>query len=165
VLSVTSAIGNIYSDKRLPEKYRRMEASGACERLQVSRIEMERLRLRRRTDKGTDVGLVLEPGSRLYHGDVLVLTKDRIIIIEQLPEKVISIRIRKSRNATGLAFLIGHAIGNRHRPIAVNGNTISFPVQADSEVALFKKLLPCGVKLKLEERVFRPTGEFHNHEH
>jgi urease accessory protein len=165
VLSVTSAAGNIYSDKRLSEKYRRMEAAGACERLLVSRMEMERLRLRRRTDRGTDIGLVLEPGSRLYNGDVLVLTKDRLVIVEQLPEKVISISIGKSGNATGLAALVGHAIGNRHRPIAVNGSTISFPIQADSEVALFQKLLPRGIKLKLEERVFQPTGEFHSHEH
>jgi urease accessory protein len=165
VLSVTSAVGNIYSDKRLSEKYRRVEAAGACERLPVSRMEMERLRLRRRTDRGTDIGLVLEPGSRLYHGDVLLLTKDGLVIVEQLPEKVISVSIRKSDNATSLAALIGHAIGNRHRPIAVKGNTISFPIQADSEVALFQKLLPHGVKLKLEERVFQPTGEFHSHEH
>lgn len=165
MLSVTSAVGNIYSDKRLSEKYRRMEAAGACERLLVSRMEMERLRLRRRTDRETDIGLVLEPGSRLYHGDVLVLTKDRLVVVEQVPEKVISVRVDKSGNATGLAALIGHAIGNRHRPIAVNGDTISFPIQADSEVALFQKLLPHGVKLKLEERVFQPTGESHDHEH
>lgn len=165
MLSVTSAVGNIHTDRRLSEKYRRMEAAGACERLLVSRIEMERLRLRRKTDRGTDVGLVLEPGSRLYHGDVLLLTKDRLVVVEQLPEKVISISIGKNRRATGVAALVGHAIGNRHRPIAVNGNTISFPIQADSEVALFQKLLPHGVKLKLEERVFQPTGEFHSHEH
>jgi urease accessory protein len=165
VLSVTSAVGNVYSDRRLSEKCRRMEAAGACERLLVSRVEMERLRLRRKTDRGTDVGLVLEPGSRLYHGDVLVLTKDKLVIVEQVPEKVISVKIGKSGNTIGLAALIGHAIGNRHRPIAVNGNTISFPIQADSEAALFQKLLPHSVKLKLEERVFQPTGESHGHEH
>jgi len=163
VLSVTSVAGNIYSDRRMSEKFRRMEAAGACERLPVSRMEMERQRLRRRTDKGTDVGLVLEPGSRLYHGDVLFLEKDRIIVVEQLPEKVVSVSIGK--NATGAAALIGHAIGNRHRPIAIDGNTISFPVQADSEVAIFQKLLPHGVKLKLEEKVFHPSGESHSHEH
>ncbi len=164
MLSVTSAVGNIHSDKRLLEKYRRMEAAGACERLLVSRMEMERLRLRRKTDRGTDVGLVLEPGSRLYHGDVLLSTKDRLVVVEQLPEKVISISIGKNNGAIGLAALVGHAIGNRHRPIAVNGNAISFPIQADSEVALFQKLLPHGIKLTLEERVFQPTGESHGHE-
>ena len=165
MLSVTSAVGNIHSDKRLMEKYRRMEAAGACERLLVSRMEMERLRLRRKTDRGTDVGLVLEPGSRLYHGDVLLSTKDRLVVVEQLPEKVISICLGKTGNAIGLAALVGHAIGNRHRPIAIDSTTISFPVQAESEVALFQKLLPHDVKLKLEERVFQPTGEFHSHEH
>jgi urease accessory protein len=165
VLTVTSTLGNIFSDKRLSGKYKRMEAAGSCERLLVSRMEMERLRLRRRTDRGTDLGLILKPGSRLCHGDVLVLTQDRLVIIEQLPEKVISISIGEKDNATGVAALIGHAIGNRHRPIAVNEGAISFPIQADSEVALFQKLLPHGVKLRLEERVFQPTEESYNHEH
>ncbi len=164
MLSVTSVAGNIY-DRQMSEKFRRMEAAGKCEWLPVSRMEMERLRLRRKTDKGTDIGLVLEPGSRLYHGDVLVLAKDRLIIVEQLPEKVISVSIRKNDNAIGVAALIGHIVGNRHRPIAVNGNTVSFPVQADSEVAVFQKLLPHGVRLKLEEKIFQPTGESHSHEH
>jgi urease accessory protein len=163
VLSVTSAAGNIYSDKRLSEKYRRMEAAGACERLLVSRMEMERLRLRRRTDRGTDIGLVLEPGSRLYHGDVLVLTK--VIVVEQLPEKVVTIGIKKgeAEKMVGLAALIGHAIGNRHRPIAVDHGAISFPIQTESEVDTFRKLLPAGVKLKVKEQVFISAGAVHTH--
>jgi len=63
-----------------------MEATGNCERLLISRMEMEKFRLRRKTDRGTDLGIVLEPGSRLHHGDVLVWTKDRLVIVEQLPE-------------------------------------------------------------------------------
>lgn len=162
MLSVTSVAGNIYSDRQMSGKYKRMKAAGECEKLFMSRIEMERLRLRRKTDRGTDIGLVLEPGSRLYHGDVLLLEKSRIVVIEQLPEKVVSVSIKKNAS---LAALVGHAIGNRHRPIVIDDDTISFPVQADSEVAMFQKILPCGVKLKLEEKIFQPTGESHSHEH
>jgi len=164
VLAVTSVAGNIFTDKRLSEKYRRAKAAGVCERMLVSRIEMERLRLRRTTDGGTDVGLVLEPGSRLYHGDVLAVEK--FIVVEQLPEKVVSISIRKDDpdKMIGLAALIGHTIGNRHRPIAIDHGTISFPIQAESEVDTFRKLLPAGVKLKITEQVFLPAGEAHSHE-
>ena len=165
MLAVTSVDGNIFSDRRLAEKYRRAKTTGKCERLTISRVEMERLRLRRRTDRGTDIGLVLELGVRLRHGDVLA-AKEKFIVAEQLPEKVLSVRIKKSdvEKMVGLAALIGHSIGNRHRPIAVDHGTISFPIQAESEVDTFRKLLPAGSKLKVTEQVFLPAGEVHSHE-
>ena len=164
MLTVTSVAGNIFVDMRLAEKYRRVRAAGTCERLLVSRMEMERLRLRRRTDRDTDIGLVLESGKRLHHGDVLAAEK--FIVVEQLPEKVVSINISKNdfENMVGLAALVGHTIGNRHRPIAVDHDTISFPIQAESELDTFRKLLPAGVKLELKEEVFLPAGEVHTHE-
>lgn len=164
MLTVTSVAGNIFADSRMAEKYRRAKAAGTGERLLVSRMEMERLRLRRRTDGETDIGLVLEPGSRLHHGDVLAAEK--FIVVEQLPEKVVSISISKNdfEKMVGLAALVGHTIGNRHRPIAVDHGTISFPIQAESEVDTFRKLLPAGVKLKLKEEIFLPAGEIHTHE-
>jgi urease accessory protein len=164
VLAVTSVAGNIFADRHLAGKYGRAKAAGKCERLLVSRIEMEKLRLRRTTDRGTDVGLVLEPGNRLHHGDVLAAA--RFILVEQLPEKVVSVSIKKSEREkmVGLAALVGHTIGNRHRPIAVDHGTISFPIRAESEADTFRKLLPAGVKLKVTEQVFLPSGEAHSHE-
>jgi urease accessory protein len=163
VLAVTSVAGNIFVGRRLSEKYRRAKAAGKCERLAISRMEMERFRLRRRTDRGTDVGLILEPGSRLRHGDVLAAEK--FIVVEQLPEKVVTIGIKKgeAEKMVGLAALIGHAIGNRHRPIAVDHGAISFPIQTESEVDTFRKLLPAGVKLKVKEQVFISAGAVHTH--
>jgi urease accessory protein len=165
VLAITSVAGNIFADRRLAETYRRAKAAGTCERLAVSRMEMERLRLRRKTDRGTDIGLVLEPGGRLHHGDVLDV-KEKFVVVEQLPEKVVSVSIKKGdvERMVGLAALIGHTIGNRHRPIAVDHGTISFPIQAESEVDTFRKLLPAGIKLEVTEQVFLPAGEVHHHE-
>ena len=165
MLAITSVAGNIFADRRLAEKYRRAKAAGTCERLAVSRMDMERLRLRRTTDQGTNIGLVLEPGGRLYHGDVLV-AKEKFILVEQLPEKVVSVSIKKGnvQKMVGLAALIGHTIGNRHRPIAVDRGTVSFPIQTESEVDTFRKLLPAGARLEVTEQVFLPAGEVHHHE-
>jgi urease accessory protein len=164
VLTVTSVAGNV-SDKQLAAKYKRAMAAGRCERLLVSRMEMERLRIRRATDLGTDVGLVLEPGNRLHHGDVLS-ADGKFIVVEQLPEKVASIHLKKAgaEKMAGLAALIGHAIGNRHRPIAVHNGTISFPLQAESEADTFRRILPAEVKIKITEEVFVPSGDAHAHE-
>ncbi|HXV45767.1 MAG TPA: Urease accessory protein [Nitrososphaera sp.] len=164
MFTVTSVAGNIFAQKSLAEKYRRMKAAGECECLTISRMEMEKLRLKRTTDRGTEVGLVLEPGNRLHHGDVL--DTEKFIVVEQLPEKVVSVSMKKgdAGKVVGLAALIGHAIGNRHRPIAVDRGSISFPIQAESEIDTFRRLLPAGVKLKVTEQVFLPSGEAHSHE-
>ena len=168
--TITSVIGNIFHDITLQSRSKKMKSVGNYEGLQISRLETERGRLRRKTDKGTDLGLVLKAGTKLRHGDVLLSTQEKLIVVEQLPEKVITIRLKKkSKNLTQLCVIIGHIIGNRHRPIAVDDNSIiSFPILADSEVDVFRKLLHTvidHIELKVEERIFQPTGGMDVHEH
>ena len=166
---ITSVVGNIFRDMTLQSRYKKMKSVGNYERLQISRLETERGRLRRKTDRGTDVGLVLKSGTKLQHGDVLLSTPKKLIVVEQLPEKIISIRLKKSKNLTQLCVIIGHIIGNRHRPIAVDDKgIISFPILADSEVDVFRKLLHTvidHIEMKIEERIFQPTEGMYVHEH
>lgn len=168
MLTVTSIIGNIFHDKSLKKKYK---YSGNYERLTISRLEAERSRLRRKTNKGTDIGLILKSGTKLQHGDILLSTSEKFIIVEQLPEKVISIRIKKkeSKNLLKLCMMIGHIIGNRHRPIAIDEKgTISFPIQADSEIDVFRRLLHSvmdHIELTVEEQIFQPEQGMDVHEH
>jgi len=168
MLTITSIIGNIFDDKKLMTKFKQMESRKRCQRLKISRLELERSRIRKKTDLGTDIGLILDSGTRLHHGDVIVSNLKKFIIIEQLPEKVISIRIRQlKKNPNGLVIL-GHIIGNRHKPIVINDDVLYFPVQAYSEVEIFKKLL-VGVMNNLEievgEQIFQPQHGMYIHEH
>lgn len=167
MLTITSVMGNIFDDKKLMAKFRQMESKKRCERLKISRLELERSRIRKKTDFGTDVGLILDSGTRLYHGDILVSNTNKFIMIEQLPEKVISIKIKKlKKNPTGL-IMLGHIIGNRHKPIIINNDTLYFPIQAQSEVEVFKKLLDVVTDLDLEigEQIFQPQHGMYVHEH
>jgi urease accessory protein len=168
MLTITSIIGNIFDDKKLMTKFKQMESRKRCQRLKISRLELERSRIRKKTDLGTDIGLILDSGTRLHHGDVIVSNLKKFIIIEQLPEKVISVRIRQlKKNPNGLVIL-GHIIGNRHKPIVINDDILYFPVQAYSEVEIFKKLL-VGVMNNLEievgEQIFQPQHGMYMHEH
>ena len=110
---------------------------GKFRRLLLSRIEMEKTRLRKKTDDGFDIGFVLEPGTKLQHGDV-ISESDETILIEQLPEKILVVKFKENRK--DLFLLVGHIIGNRHRPISIRKETISFPIHDNSEVALFERL-------------------------
>jgi len=81
VLEVNLPVGNIFLDEGFDDL-----KNGNFEKLKISRMELEKRILRRMTDRGTDVGLNLESGVRLRHGDVLK-NGDTKIVVEQLPEK------------------------------------------------------------------------------
>jgi urease accessory protein len=166
MIVVNRVTGNIFSASRKSSKARFTGNGDAIERIFLSREEMGKVRLRRKTDRGTDIGLVLEQGQKLRHGDILDV-EGKYVVVEQVPEKVISILIGKGDTVEKLhkAALIGHTIGNRHRPLAIDGDKISFPLQSDSEIELFEKLLPAGVKLTVTREIFVPASEVvHHHE-
>ena len=161
MLEVNSPIGNIFLDEEFDEL-----KSGNFEKLKISRMELERRILRRNTDRGTDVGLNLEPGVKLRHGDV-IKNGDMKIIVEQLPEKIITVRL-KNKKMTDVMVLLGHIIGNRHRPISIKGDEVSFPIQADSEKDVFTKLFQNiinHIEITIEEKIFFPHSGADIHEH
>ncbi len=161
MLEVSSPIGNIFLDKGFDEL-----KSKNFERLKISRMELEKRILRRKTDRGTDVGLNLEPGVKLRHGDV-IKNGDMKIVVEQLPEKIITVKL-KNKKMTDVMVLLGHIIGNRHRPISIQGDEISFPIQADSEKEVFTKLFQSiinHIEMTVEEQIFSPQSGADVHEH
>jgi len=161
VLEVNSPVGNIFLDEGFNDL-----KNGNFERLKISRMELEKRILRRMTDRGTDVGLKLDPGVKLRNGDVFK-NEEKRIVIEQLPEKVISVRI-KTKNMSYVMGLIGHIIGNRHRPISIQKDEISFPIQADSEKEVFTKLFQSiinHIEMTVKEQVFYPSSGADVHEH
>ena len=167
MLKITKISGNIFDDIELKKRFEDLDKHGKCERLKVSRQELEKTRLRKNTDMGTDVGLSFDDGTRIRHGD-LIMAEEKFILVEQLPEKVISIKVKQSLIQTELLVLLGHIIGNRHRPISIENQTITFPIQADSELGLFKNLLSEITKdldMRVEERVFVPHKAMDVHEH
>ena len=122
--------------------------------------------MRRKTDRGTDVGLNLEPGIKLRHGDV-IKNGDMKIVVEQLPEKIITVRL-KNKKMADVMLLLGHIIGNRHRPISIKGDEVSFPIQADSEKDVFTKLFQNiinHIEITIEEKIFFPHSGADIHEH
>jgi len=161
VLEVNAPIGNIFHGEAVDDLI-----EGDFEKLKISRIELEKRILRRKTDRGTDVGLKLDPGVTLRNGDVFK-NEDRRIVIEQLPEKVISVKL-KTKNMPYVMGLIGHIIGNRHRPISIKREEISFPIQADSEKEVFTKLFQSiinHIEMTVKEQVFYPSLGADVHEH
>ena len=165
MLIVNAISGNIYKNDNLAKKIQEAKQHGTFRRLLLSRIEMEKSRLRKKTEDGFDIGLVLEPGKRLRHGDI-ILESSETILIEQLPEKILTVKFKDDNPE--LFLLVGHIIGNRHRPISINNETISFPIHDDSEMELFERLFHeviDKIDLTVDEQRFIPHVGMDIHEH
>ena len=157
MLNINSILGNIFKDTNL--EY------ASFEKLMISRIDLEKRILRKKTNLGTDVGINLNSSTKLQHGDIIGNDKTKIIV-EQMPEKVISVKLKE--NDEKIAILLGHIIGNRHRPIAIKDKMILFPIQEDSELEIFQRLFKeiIGyIELKIEEEIFLPHTSADVHEH
>lgn len=170
MLAISSVIGNIFQDKELADIFEKQRKSMACEVLTFSRSELDKTRFRKQTDKGTDIGCILDSENKLHNGDVLFSNSEKFIIIEQIPEKVISIKIKNlDSKSNEILVKLGHIIGNRHRPIQIDKKGhIIFPILSDSEFDTFKKLFSeiiDHLEMKVEKRVFEPKNGMDVHEH
>ncbi len=63
---------------------------------------------------------------------------------------------------------MGHIIGNRHRPIALENRTVTFPLQAESELEIFEKLFAPiigKIEMSIEEKIYISDQRMNVHEH
>jgi urease accessory protein len=171
MITISSIIGNMYHDSNLRKQYEEMSSRSLCESIRINRMEAQRVRMRKRSSKGTDIALTMTPGTRLRHGDVLMAANDKMITIELEPENLAVIQVKDNiheHDAVQVPVTIGHAIGNLHRPIKLEGRKIYFPLQTDSEIEMFKKIfggLLDHLEITQAKMVFEPEEGTDVHEH
>jgi urease accessory protein len=171
MITINSIIGNMYHDENLRKQYQDMSSQSLCESIRINRIEAQRVRMRKTSSKGTDIALIMTPGTKLRHGDVLLVTNDKMVIMELEPENLAVIQVKDNipeHDAVQVPVTIGHAIGNLHRPIKLERRKIYFPIQTDSEIEMFKKIfgrLLDHLEITQAKMVFEPEEETDVHEH
>ncbi len=171
MITINSIIGNIYHDENLRKQYEDMSSQSLCESIRINRIEAQRVRMRKTSNKGTDIALIMAQGTKLRHGDVLLVASDKMVIMQLEPENLAVIRVKDNideHDAVQLPVAIGHAIGNLHRPIKLEGRNIYFPIQTDSEIEMFKKIFGRvldHLEITQVKMVFEPEEGMDVHEH
>jgi urease accessory protein len=171
MIEINGICGNIKSDNALKSKHLEMAKNGKAESILLTRNESEKSRMRKVSNKGTEVALTMPAGSCLNDGDVILSDDDRMIIVKRQSESVALVTILKgtsNENLLATAVKIGHTIGNLHRPLKIEGNRIYFPIQALSEIELFEKLfanLRDHLEIRSDDIVFQAEHEYNVHEH
>jgi urease accessory protein len=171
MIHIHKIIGNIHSDSALKNKHQEMIKTGLVEKIEINRLESNRARIRKISDKGTDLAITLIPGYHINNGDVVMLTEEKMVIANRTPENVAMISLKGITSEDQLfetAIKIGHTIGNMHRPIKIVCGKIYFPIQSQSEVGLFQTLLSNlinNIVIKSENIIFEPEAGYDVHEH
>lgn len=171
MITINSVLGNFNKDLGLQEEHKQMSKMNLCETIRIHRSESQRVRMRKTSDKGTDIALTLPQGTQLRHNDVVMLTQDKMIVVEIEPENVALVLIKENIgdiDSLEIPVRIGHTIGNLHRPIRIDGRKIYFPVQADTEIEMFRRLLDPvidHIEISKIQMVFEPEEGMHMHEH
>ena len=171
MIHINRIIGNINSDSDLGEKYQIMMKKDKVEKIQISRLEADRTRIRKLSNKGTDVALTMESGSHINDGDIVLLTEEKMVIAKRESENVVIISLNDAISIQQIletAIKLGHIIGNMHRPIKVTNNKVYFPIQSDSEIELFKRLfhnLTQNIDITDGNIIFEPDQDYDIHGH
>ena len=175
MLTIDRIIGNIYNDDHLLSTFKEFVSKQQDETFLITRTESQKQRMRKVSNKGTDIALNFRSGSQhLRHGDVIVLNNNQIVVVEIEPENVLEVELHQE-TLTGnpedllqIPVQIGHTIGNLHRPIMLDGSRIYFPIQSESEIEMFRKLFhPFHQHIAIQSKkiVFEPNETMNVHEH
>lgn len=129
----------------------------AVERVFLHWDETGKRMLRKRTDKGTEIGICLEKNEHLKDGDVIYHDEGRVIVIEILPVELIMIEPESMLEMGHICYLLG----NRHLTVFIEDNTIFTPY----EPILWEYLKKFNFKIKKIERkvsnALQLSGEHH----
>ena len=192
MLTITTIIGNIKKDPQLHQKYEESVKKDTVENVVIQRSETEKVRMRKVSDKETDIGFILPSRTHLRDGDVVFLDDTKMIVIKLSPELVAILNIKNhlhnnhdhdhkhehdhdhkheqtnDNELTNVAIKIGHTIGNLHRPLKIENRDIIFPIQSPDEINLFLRLLSDlkdYIEIRSEQLIFEPDQGFDIHAH
>jgi urease accessory protein len=114
-------------------------------------------RARFQTQSGLELALALPSGARLEPGQVLCSGPVSYVIVEAAPEPVLAVTPRSHADALRIAF----EVGNRHFPLALDGENLLVP----DDPAMTQLLTRLGVSFTRALLPFLPLSHPHSHAH
>lgn len=167
---VDAVVGNVDADPDLADAVAAHERAGTLERVVLDDTDRRRSRFRTRTEAGTELGVVVDR-PELAAGDVLLLADDLAVVVAFEPREAFVVQFPAPTAAVSTAVELGHRIGNQHWDVAVDGDTVYVPVEADRAIVedVLGPYLPREATTRYEtvaaERFIDGTDGRDGHEH
>jgi urease accessory protein len=105
------------------------------------------------TSGGREIALALPTGSLLRPGEVIAVEDNWYLTVEGRPEPVLAVFPGSAREAIRVAF----DVGNRHFPLALDGEALLVP----DDSAMEQLLTRLSVRWERRQAVFDPIGQHH----
>jgi len=109
-----------------------LEHHGEVEYLTLSEADTQRHRLRVLSDKGTECAVALPRHQHLSNGAVLLLEKDRAVVVRMQETPWLTLQPRDA----SVALELGYFAGNMHWKVAFDGERLRIAVQGPIETYL-----------------------------
>jgi urease accessory protein len=109
------------------------------------------------TDKGRKIGLALPTGTTLAPDAILWVEQNWYLRVEAATESVLEILPSDYAEAVKIAF----EVGNRHFPLAMEGNKLLVP----DNKAMVRLMDRLGAAWERRQAVFNPIGNTQGHPH
>jgi urease accessory protein len=109
------------------------------------------------TDKGRKIGLALPTGTTLAPDYILWIEQDWYLRVEAAAESVLEISPSDCAEAVKIAF----EVGNRHFPLALQGNKLLVP----DDKAMVRLMERLGAPWERQQAVFNPIANTQGHQH
>jgi urease accessory protein len=113
---VTSLLGKA-DEPALHRELHRLEHAGKLEWLVLPRNDLARRRLRAATDKGSEIAIALPRDTALYDKAVLLLDKERAVVLRVQAEDWLGLQPRDP----AAALALGYHAGNLHWRVRFEG--------------------------------------------
>lgn len=170
MISVKEIVGNVHQDEFLSEQRDSHEKKGTLETVCISSEESNRSRLRKKTNKDTDLGIIIDRPSGLHDGDVLVYNKNQMIIIEFEQQRTLVLdfsTVESNYDQMLAAVEFGHYIGNKHWDLQRNEEKIYIPAveKEQRQIEQVVEESPDGVSITtktIDSEMFN-TNKKHSH--
>ncbi|SEQ38249.1 urease accessory protein UreE [Natrinema salaciae] len=131
---IDGIVGNVHADDELAASRAAHEEADTLERVVIDADNRRRSRFRATTDRGTDVGVVVDKPA-VSAGDVLLAEDDRLIVVAFEPRDALAVTLPDATpERLEAAVELGHRVGNQHWDLAVEEGTVYVPLEADRHI-------------------------------
>lgn len=128
MLKLDSPLGNA-TDPEIAERLHQLSHRGQVEFVTVGRADAARKRLHTRTDKGTELAIILDRSTSLANGMVLYLAADHAIVVRFDEPQWLALAPKD----TAAALEIGYFCGNMHWKVRFVGEYLHVSMEGPRE--------------------------------
>lgn len=131
MIIVEHILGNIHKDAILAQKIK----DAVLDILVFNQWEAQKSRCRKRTQKGRDIGIILDRDHFFQEGDVLFFEAStntyviaKITLSDLMVVDLNSLKTKTTEKQIKISFELGHTLGNQHWKAVIKGNSVYVPI-------------------------------------